>query len=83
MMTANEFANQLGFGIYRIEFNKLDGTLRKMRATRMSAYIPADKAPKTSSEVTSGQRSVPVFDMDLMEWRSVVVDNVVTMEGVV
>jgi len=82
MMTANDFANQLGSGIYRIEFNKLDGTLRKMRATRMNAYVPSDKAPKTSSEVIPGQRSVSVFDLDLMEWRSVVVDNIVTMEGV-
>jgi hypothetical protein len=82
MMTANDFANQLGSGIYRIEFNKLDGTLRKMRATRMSAYVPSDKSPKTSSEVTPSQRSVAVFDLDLMEWRSVVVDNIVAMEGV-
>lgn len=82
MMTPNDFANQLGSGIYHIEFNKLDGTLRKMRATRMVAYIPADKSPKNSSEIVPGQRSVAVFDLDLQEWRSVVVDNIVKMEGV-
>jgi hypothetical protein len=82
MMTPNSFASQLGSGIYSIEFNKLDGALRKMRATRMSAYIPSDKAPKTSTDITETQRAVPVFDLDLNEWRSVIVENIVSMKGV-
>ena len=80
-MTPNDFANKLGSGIYKLEFNKLDGTLRKMRATRMGAYIPADHTPKESKEITPEQRSVAVFDLDAMGWRSVVVDNIISMES--
>jgi hypothetical protein len=79
-MNAAEFARKLGQGLYYIEFTKSDGSNRKMRATRMSAYVPQDKAPKTTQTMSEDQRTVPVFDTEILEWRSVTVANVSKME---
>lgn len=79
-VTTKEFVEALGQNIYRIEFNKKDGTLRKMRCTRCPAYIPGEHTPKESKPVEDTQTVVPVFDLDLMAWRSVIVSNVISME---
>jgi hypothetical protein len=81
-MNSIEFASSLAQGIYKLEFSKLDGSLRKMRATRMSAYIPMDMAPKNDRQITEEMTAVPVFDLDLQEWRSVRPTNVLSMESV-
>lgn len=81
-MNAKDFASSLGEAIYKLEFEKMDGSMRKMRATRMSAYIPSDKSPKKDREITETMTAVPVFDLDLMEWRSVRPENVKMMEAV-
>lgn len=82
MITATEFVRCLGESIYKLDFTKADGTLRKMRATRVSAYIPSDKTPKTSNPIGEETTAVPVFDLDLLEWRSVTVKNIISMERV-
>jgi len=80
-MNSVEFSKKLSESIYNIEFTKADGTLRKMRATRMGAYVPSDKAPKgEAKQIEENQRSVPVFDLDILEWRSVTVANIISME---
>lgn len=81
-MDINELKKALGDTVCNIEFNKSDGTLRKMRATRMSAYIPADKAPKNEPNEERVLKVVPVFDLDLMEWRSIKPASVTKMESV-
>lgn len=79
-MNAKEFAEQLGQGTFNLRFNKADGNLRLMKATRMSAYIPADKQPKEAKTITENQSAVPVFDLDIKEWRSVRPDSILSME---
>lgn len=79
-MNAKEFAEQLGQGTYKLRFNKADGSLRLMTATRMAAYIPADKQPKEAKTITESQSAVPVFDLDIKEWRSVRPDSILSME---
>lgn len=80
-MNAKEFADKMSQGIYNIRFNKTDGSLRLMRATRMAAYIPSDKQPKDSKGITETQAVVPVFDLDIKDWRSVRTDSILSMEG--
>lgn len=82
MIKAIEFATALGSGVYNLEFTKLDGTIRKMQATRATEFIPGDKHPKTNREISDEQTAVPVFDTELNEWRSVIVNNVSLMEKV-
>lgn len=80
MIDVKEFARLLGESVYDIEFTKADGTVRKMRATRMSDHIPSEKAPKKSTEIKDGQTYVHVFDLDILEFRSVTVANLIKME---
>lgn len=84
MIKAIEFAAALGSGVYNLEFTKLDGTIRKMQATRATEFIPGDKHkhPKTNRKIRDEQTAVPVFDTELNEWRSVIVNNVSLMEKV-
>ena len=82
MITPTEFADSLRESAYKIEFTKADGTLRKMTATRISSEIPLEKAPKESREITDTQNAVPVFDLDIGEWRSVTIKNIISMEKV-
>jgi hypothetical protein len=79
-MNSVEFATKMGQGIYSLEFEKMDGSMRKMRATRMSAYIPGDKAPKSERTIDEATTTVPVFDLDLKEWRSIRTDYIKLME---
>lgn len=80
-MNSKEFSDRLGQGIYKLRFSKADGSLRLMRATRMGAYIPSDKQPKEVKEVTEVQSAVPVFDLDIKEWRSVRPESILSMEN--
>lgn len=79
-MNVDQLAKTLSDSVYHIEFNKSDGTLRKMRATRMSTFIPKDKQPKSENHKLT--TAVPVFDLDIQEWRSVKPENIIKLEPV-
>jgi|688.fasta_scaffold303410_3 hypothetical protein len=57
-----------------VTFTKKDGTEREMRCTRAPRIIPADKAPKESTEEIGS--ALPVFDLDKADWRSFIIENV-------
>lgn len=57
-----------------VTFTKKDGTEREMRCTRAPRIIPADMAPKSSSEEIGN--AIPVFDLDKSDWRSFIIENV-------
>lgn len=81
-MNAIEFATAMSTNVYSIEFEKMDGTMRKMICTRMSGKIPAEAAPKKESFIEEATTAVPVFDVDLEQWRSVRPNSIKTMEVV-
>jgi hypothetical protein len=57
-----------------VTFTKKDGNDRVMRCTLLESMIPSDKAPKGTGSVNDAV--VPVFDLDLGEWRSFRIDSV-------
>ncbi len=75
-----ELIDALNSNIYKILFEKQDGTLRKMRCTRMTEYIPLDKRPKTQTDTGDQTKPVAAFDLDLKEWRSIRPSSVISME---
>lgn len=79
-MNAIEFATAMSTNVYTIEFEKVDGTIRKMVCTRMSEKIPAEAAPKKATVIEEATTAVPVFDVDLEQWRSVRPNSIKTME---
>lgn len=68
----------LASGSVRLTFRKVDDTIRTMNATLMEglAIKPESKSDKPRKENPS---VLPVFDMDIQEWRSLRVAN---LEGV-
>lgn len=61
-----------------ITFQKKDGSIRKMHCTRNMNRIPLEQHPKNES-VESGT-SIRVFDLEKAEWRSFVVENVLSID---
>lgn len=61
-----------------ITFKKKDGTIRKMKCTRNPKQIPEDQHPKNESVESSA--SIRVFDLEKQEWRSFIVENVMSVD---
>lgn len=59
-----------------ITFTKKDGTSRVMRCTRNSALIPAEHQPTGESTRKVPTSSVAAFDLDKLEWRSFLPENI-------
>lgn len=62
-----------------ITFKKKDGTLRTMYCTKNLNSIPSDKHPKGTNKSASTS-ALTVFDLQLGEWRSFLVSNLVRLE---
>lgn len=79
-VTPLELADALEQNLYKIEFEKLDGTFRTMKCTRRTEFIPTDKKPKEFKPVLDTTTAIPVFDIDMKAWRSIRPSSVVGME---
>lgn len=62
-----------------ITFKKKDGTLRTMLCTKNLSDIPSEKHPKGTNK-SAPSNALTVFDLQLGEWRSFVVSNLVHLE---
>lgn len=63
-----------------VTFKKKDGTIRKMRCTRNPSLIPEEFHPKNESVESAS--ALRVFDLDKNEWRSFVLENVMSVDYV-
>lgn len=61
-----------------VTFKKKDGTTRKMKCTRNPSLIPEEHHPKTESEESTN--TIRVFDLEKQEWRSFIVENVMSID---
>jgi hypothetical protein len=83
ILTRNELKEMLSQYAFNLTFTKKDGTERTMLATRMLDRIPADKQPKGEGEKAENESVLPVFDLDLGEWRSFRIDSLKTFNRTV
>lgn len=60
-----------------LEFTKKDGTKRVMRCTRNLKNIPEDSHPKNGTG--DSETTLRVFDLDKNEWRSFIIENIITI----
>jgi hypothetical protein len=81
-MTRNEYVEKLSAGICTVVFNKVSGGQRTIRGTLNSEYDEAiDKNTKVLDEYNNYPKHlVPIFDLDIKEWRSFVADSVVSFD---
>ncbi len=71
---------KLSTGIYKVTFLKLDGTERTMRCTLKQDVI-GESFTGTGTRAVN-ESVLPVFDVDLNEWRSFKLANVSQVEAV-
>jgi len=76
----DEVTSYLSSGLCRITFTKKDGTERTVTGTLNRDLIPADKLPKNTDRVHSIDVQ-PVYEVDLVEWRSFRWDSVISYEA--
>lgn len=68
-------------GIYTIVFEKVDGSVREMRCTLESKYLPQllteeGATPKTRAE---NPNVLAVWDLDKNDWRAMRIDSIQTV----
>lgn len=68
-------------GIVDLQFKKVNGDLRNMVATRNYDLIPEEKHPKTEDKREYNDTIVILFDLEVEDWRSFRVENLVEYRG--
>ena len=64
-------------GIYNVKFEKVDGSLRDMRCTLLSQYLPVVEETEEPKKVRAVNPNVlSVWDIDKNAWRSFRIDSV-------
>lgn len=66
----------LSAGPVLVKFEKRDGSIREMLCTTSVLLIPEEKTPK-HTHLTVNSDQVRVFDLDLKEWRSFNINNLI------
>ena len=82
-MNAIEFADALSSNVYTIEFEKVDGEMRRMVCTRMGEKIlqaEKESIKKNTKVIDETTTSVPVYDVEISQWRSIRPSSIKTME---
>lgn len=59
-----------------IDFTKLDGTKRILKATLDFKFIPDENHPKGDSEKEVNEEVIPVWDLEKKAWRSFRIDTI-------
>lgn len=72
-----EILEALSEGVVDLQFKKVNGDLRNMRATRSPALIPEEKHPKTEDKREQNETIVVLFDLEVNDWRSFRIENLV------
>lgn len=78
------FVSDLRQNVIEVRFMKLDGTVRIMRATLHSSYLPEDTRTreKINEAVNREQRNdvVTLWEVDAGQWRSIKLDSIISLQ---
>ena len=74
-----ELKQALKNGVYTIVFEKVDGTVREMRATLDSQYLPPQLLNEETGLSRQNDQVLAVWDLDNDGWRSMRVENIQTV----
>jgi hypothetical protein len=79
----NEILNALKSGTTEIIFEKLDGTMRTMKATLDPSFLPEVDQSKVAKPTKKDDKlaSLAVWDADVSGWRSFRLDALTTFAG--
>lgn len=69
--------------LLRIDFTKVDGTLRTLYGSLHASQIPAENAPKGEKKLKLSEDAVRIYDIENKGWRSFRVDSVTNIFTVI
>lgn len=80
-MNIEQVQQSLKTSILNIEFNKINGENRKIRATLMESYLPTlSQSEEEKSHRVPNPNLVTVWSIDDNGWRSFLKENLVSAE---
>ena len=79
VMKSNEFYNLLKTHTLQVVFTKLDGSVRNMKCTLQSQYLPEKYRGESQYLEELFTDAVRVWDLDLGEFRSIITDSIQTV----
>lgn len=84
MYTKHQLREFCQNGVVTVEFVKVDGSPRKMRATLLPEYVNNGKQllQESGNSRPENPDVLRVWDMDANSWRSFRIDSVTKIEGV-
>ena len=68
--------DELNQGVVDLQFKKVNGDLRNMTATRDLSLIPEENHPKSEMS-DKNTEIVTLFDLEVKDWRSFRIENLV------
>lgn len=82
MLTKSEISEQLSTGEYDIQFTKVNGDIRKMKATLLDSLLPNTNLSVVNEQPLrkKNDSTVTVWDTEKNSWRSFKVDSLISME---
>lgn len=75
-MNKFELKETLENGVVTVVFEKVDGTLREMKCTLLTEYLPKTEGPTLLTERKEPDNVLSVWDVENNGWRSFRVDNI-------
>lgn len=74
-----QLKEELKNGVYTIVFEKVDGTIREMRATLDPQYLPPQLLLEETGLSKGNDQVLAVWSVDDNEWRSMRVEGIQTV----
>jgi hypothetical protein len=79
-MTRNEISDLARSNIISVTFTKKNGETRTMKCSLKDEYIVGQKEKESTSVRKTNDDVLPVWDLDINEWRSFRIDSVKGVE---
>lgn len=70
---------QLAAGLSRVQFYKVDGSIRELVCTRDMTIIPEDRRPTTEGR-SKNTTTVTVYDVEEKGWKSFILENLICID---
>ena len=82
MLSKNDLKENLSKAIAEITFTKTDGSIREMRCTLMSDYLPQKQIDENVRHVPRRESDnvLAVWDIDNQDWRSFRLDSITDIQ---
>lgn len=82
MLSKNEIKDNLSKSVAQVIFTKTDGSVREMRCTLMSEYLPEKQIDENVRHVPrrENDNTLAVWDLDNQGWRSFRVDSITKIQ---